>query len=250
MFEPTQQEKQTFLDDLETKDVIRLGKLPAVYQNIGIDTADVKTKQTTIKKATIDKHNVPDSVVKQLPDLFANPQIVFKSLDSSTNPNAFVSVVDAFDKSGRQMIVILSPTTKSGGYHLITSFYGRDNIQKMIDNAVEQNKIKFVRDKKIDLLAGHNAYLSQVNNNILYKKDIVNKNNGLLEQGSKKQGAYDPELQVIIIGRDFNTGTLPHEMAHFWLDDIFKRAKTSLIYTPCGKQIPFLRKGVSLLCYS
>lgn len=54
----------------------------------------------------------------------------------------------------------------------------------------------------------------------------------LLEQGSKKQGAYDPELQVIIIGRDFNTGTLPHEMAHFWLDDIFKRAKTYNDWTP------------------
>ena len=57
-------------------------------------------------------------------------------------------------------------------------------------------------------------------------------NKQVLEQGTKKQGAYDPELQVIIIGRDFNTGTLPHEMAHFWLDDIFKRAKTYNDWTP------------------
>lgn len=53
-----------------------------------------------------------------------------------------------------------------------------------------------------------------------------------LFQGAKKQGAYDPELQVIIIGKDFNTGTLPHEMAHFWLDDIFRRATTQNDWTP------------------
>lgn len=56
--------------------------------------------------------------------------------------------------------------------------------------------------------------------------------NQILEQGTKKQGAYDPELQVIIIGKDFNTGTLPHEMAHFWLDDIFRRATTQNDWTP------------------
>lgn len=54
----------------------------------------------------------------------------------------------------------------------------------------------------------------------------------VLFQGTKKQGAYDPELQVIIIGKDFNTGTLPHEMAHFWLDDIFRRATTQNDWTP------------------
>ena len=54
----------------------------------------------------------------------------------------------------------------------------------------------------------------------------------VLFQGSKKQGMYDPELQVIIIGKDFNTGTLPHEMAHFWLDDVFRRATTYNDWTP------------------
>ena len=222
-FAPTTQEKETFLSDLKNKQIIRLGKLPSVYQNIGINSADVKTKQTIIEKATIDKHNVPDEVVEQLPELFANPQIVFKSLDSSTNPDAFVSVVDAFDKSGRQLIVILSPTNKSGGYHLITSFYGRDNIQNMIDTAVKENKIRYVRDKNIDLLAGHNAYLSQVNNNIKYKDDIVNpqikstENRGtfssdtgnIYHQRTQANRYYDAELKVIILGRNMNTMTLP-----------------------------------------
>ena len=194
-FAPTEQEKQTFLSDLESKQTIRLGKLPSVYQNIGIESADVKTKQTTIEKATIKKHAVPDDTVKQLPELFANPQIVFKSLDTSTNPNAYIAVVDAFDKDGKQMIIALSPTNKTGGYHLITSFYGRDNIQNMIDNAVSKNKIKYVRDKNIDLLAGHNAYLSQVENNIKYKNDIVNSQ----IKSVNNRGTYSPDTGNIYL---------------------------------------------------
>lgn len=49
---------------------------------------------------------------------------------------------------------------------------------------------------------------------------------------SGKGGAYDPELQVIVIGKDFNTGTLPHEMAHFWLNEIFMQAKSNKEWTP------------------
>lgn len=48
----------------------------------------------------------------------------------------------------------------------------------------------------------------------------------------RKGGAYDPELQVIVIGKDFNTGTLPHEMAHFWLNEIFTQAKSNKEWTP------------------
>ena len=60
--------------------------------------------------------------------------------------------------------------------------------------------------------------------------NILFQNNTLL-QGAKG-GSYDPELQVIVIGKDFNTGTLPHEMAHFWLNEIFTQAKSNKEWTP------------------
>lgn len=49
-----------------------------------------------------------------------------------------------------------------------------------------------------------------------------------LAQGKKANGFYDPELGVIVLGRNMNEMTLPHEMQHYWLDKIFsiyKRAK-------------------------
>lgn len=39
---------------------------------------------------------------------------------------------------------------------------------------------------------------------------------------AKINGMYDPELSTILIGKNFNGTTLPHEFAHYWLDTIFK----------------------------
>lgn len=50
----------------------------------------------------------------------------------------------------------------------------------------------------------------------------------IYKQRTQVNGMYDPELNVIVLGRNFNTTTLPHEMAHFWLENTFrlyKRAK-------------------------
>lgn len=63
----------------------------------------------------------------------------------------------------------------------------------------------------------------------LEQNDIVNQNVGQLFQGKKANGFYDPELGVIVLGRNMNEMTLPHEMQHYWLDNIFsiyKRAKS------------------------
>ena len=45
-------------------------------------------------------------------------------------------------------------------------------------------------------------------------------------QGRAVNGFYDPELEVIVLGRNSNTGTLPHEMAHFWANTIFNLVKS------------------------
>lgn len=53
--------------------------------------------------------------------------------------------------------------------------------------------------------------------------------NGVLTQSRVANGSYDPELGVIILGRNMNEMTLPHEMQHYWLDKIFsiyKRAQS------------------------
>ena len=202
---------------------IRLGALPVIYQKIGIENKPVKTKKTIILKDTISKHDVPMNVVENLPELYSNPLVIFKSLSTSTNPDSYVAVLDATDKNGRQMIAALSPSKKENGYHLITSFYGRNNIDNMIRKAFEEGKVKYIRDKKISLLAGHDAYLSQANNNILQKSDIVN---SFMQNKPQPQGLYDANRNLIKIFESADFSTLPHELAHYWLNNMWNYARS------------------------
>lgn len=230
-FSPTNHDKSTYINDLRAAERgeagndynIRLGALPVIYQKIGIENKSVKTKKTIILKDTISKHDVPMNVVENLPELYSNPLVIFKSLSTSTNPDSYVAVLDATDKNGRQMIAALSPSKKENGYHLVTSFYGRNNIDNMIRKAFEEGKVKYIRDKKISLLAGHDAYLSQANNNILYKSDIVN---SFMQQKPQPKGLYDTSKGVIKIFESADFSTLPHEIAHYWLDNMWSYVRS------------------------
>lgn len=199
IFKPSRIEKNNYIADLRAAEqavgnvgqTIRLGDLPFVYREIGILAAKVNTNKKTIIKDTIQKHAVPMEVVENLPDLYADPIMVFAALDKSSNKNAYVAVLDAFDKDGKQMIAAISPAKNDGGYHMITSFYGRNNIENMIGTAFSEKKIKYIRDKKNSLLTGHNAYLSQTDNSIVEKADIVNKSFYQLQAAAYKNGKAD-----------------------------------------------------------
>lgn len=51
-----------------------------------------------------------------------------------------------------------------------------------------------------------------------------------LNQRTQANGMYDPELNVIVLGRNFNTTTLPHELSHFWLNNTFQWYKNYIYY--------------------
>ena len=55
-----------------------------------------------------------------------------------------------------------------------------------------------------------------------YKPEVIQK----FYQGSRANGFFDAELKTVVIGSNFNYGTLPHEFAHFWLDKMFTMWKS------------------------
>lgn len=62
-----------------------------------------------------------------------------------------------------------------------------------------------------------NSQIKSVDNRGTYDSGTPN----IYYQGRKANGFYDPELGVIVLGRNMNEMTLPHEMQHYWLDKIF-----------------------------
>ena len=66
-----------------------------------------------------------------------------------------------------------------------------------------------------------NTQIKSIYNRGTFSPDTGN----IYQQGRIQNGFYDAELNVIVLGRNFNTTTLPHEMSHFWLDTYFKLFK-------------------------
>lgn len=59
--------------------------------------------------------------------------------------------------------------------------------------------------------------IKSVDNRGTYSSDTGN----IYYQGKQANGFFDPELNVILLGKNWNTMTLPHELAHYWLNTLF-----------------------------
>lgn len=70
-----------------------------------------------------------------------------------------------------------------------------------------------------DYITFKNTQQKSTDNTGLFGTDTAK----LLFQGKRKGGAFDPITKQVILGRNSNTGTLPHEIAHFWLNELFNR---------------------------
>lgn len=216
---------------------------PEVYKRLGVDDKALNLPQNVLRKINIGKHDVPLSIIEQLPELVSNPLVV---LDSKTEEGSFVSVLDAVDANGNTVVAVIRPTDRA--YNVIPSVYGKEQV----NNLIESSNIRYVDDiekpatASIDLsslrLRGGDSARGN-NNNILQKSDIVNsfmQNNGepqikynatrrtMLFDGvdpamlDKKQprGAYDAAKRLITLFEGADPSTLVHEAAHFFLDDM------------------------------
>lgn len=185
----------------------------------------VRISYGVLKKVNIEKHNVPMNVIEDLPNLISDPVAIFKS---KTDDNSYVAVLDAKDTDGNQVIVAISPNKKEvGGYHFIPSFYGKEKFATFVKNNIDNGRLKYIKGSdlsdSLQLWTQVNQNLS--NNNYITKEDIVNTNITTTEDTILNQNAngfFDSELKAIVLGSNFNFGTLPHEMAHFFLDKNFK----------------------------
>ena len=217
LFSPKRADERTYISDLRAvergeKNSLRVGELPAVYRSLGLSAGMVRTNKDVILKDTIDKHNVPEAVVENLPKLFADPIMVFQS---STKQGRLLAVVDAQDNDGNQIVVAISPNTRGvKGYHFIPSFYGKDNFENFVNRNIESGNLKYVKSlEELDthyLSSQAKTLLGSVSSSITQKADIVNSNNVYHQSafaGSRVD--YDtPSLEAI--------GTGEGNAAHGW----------------------------------
>lgn len=165
------------IDDYETGILpiwreINLGNPSVALTEAGVPAYSLKLKQKTIKKDTLSKHSVKIDTFKRLPQLLADPVMVFKS---DTVPGSFVAVLNDFDRNGKRLVAAIDPDG-TVEVNLIDSVYGKDNAY-WFKNQVEKGNLLYIDEKKA-LQESSRLYLRGVPyktsiNSIRTKEDIV-----------------------------------------------------------------------------
>lgn len=236
-FSPSNQDKRTYIEDLRAVERgedsrIRVGELPVVYQELGLSKGLVRTNKDVILKDSIKKHSVPQSVVENLPDLFADPLMV---MDSRTVDGRLLAVVDAVDSNGQQIVVAIAPNTKGEkGYHFIPSFYGKNKLSEFIETNIREGNLKYLKSSQaldsLQLRPQAKTLLNSLDNNILQKSDIVKTMYQDQTLYRDPKGAFSQRIDrraVISLFERADTSTFMHETAHFFFEELKAFAPTS-----------------------
>ncbi|WP_261373103.1 LPD38 domain-containing protein, partial [Yersinia bercovieri] len=103
---------------------VKLGRTPPVLKALGASNVDMFITRDTVRKATNGiKHDVPMSIIEQLPELLHDPLAVYRS---STQDNAVVVLLEAKDVSNNPVITAIHLNAKKGFIEVnkIASVYG------------------------------------------------------------------------------------------------------------------------------
>lgn len=157
---------------------IRVGKTPDVMVRFGAPDLDLFISKDTIQKATNkakEDHDVPMSVIEQLPELMADPIAV---LDDSGEFKGQVVIVDAVTESGKPVAIAihLDVTQNRAQINRIASAYGRNSYKRMKLLYLNENKnpalVRLIGSQLP--LSGSPSQGSE--QNVLTKDDLVKEN--------------------------------------------------------------------------
>jgi hypothetical protein len=116
-------------------DAITVGPTPAVLQALGAPQLPISITRDVVRKATNGvKHAVSIAIIRQLPELLANPIMVFNSapnperINHTVEENSLVVLIDAVDEQGAPIIAAIhfQQHEKRHEVNRVASVYGKD----------------------------------------------------------------------------------------------------------------------------
>ena len=210
-----------------------LGTTPEVWQLIGIQDMPVDIHSDVMIKSVSEylnlppqyyrdgrekgQHNLSPETLKQIPAQLNNPVAIFKSADTSTNPNGYVVLTELIEhdfNTGKEKPVIAALDIRKVGQQKIevvniTSIYGRWDWQ--IEKAVEH--LDKQGNKASDLLYWHTTKGHQLSNsfglrlptwlnslddlsnrNIKTEQDLLQYQKDKEMEKNQQQGTTTPEI--------------------------------------------------------
>lgn len=127
---------------------VKLGRTPPVLKALGAPNLDMFITRDTVRKATNGiKHDVPMSVIEQLPELLHDPLAVYRS---STQDNAVVVLLEAKDVSNNPVVTAIHLNAKKGFIEVnkIASVYGTVGGMQKINGMEDAGLTLYKREKQ------------------------------------------------------------------------------------------------------
>ncbi|WP_052012468.1 LPD38 domain-containing protein [Pectobacterium betavasculorum] len=153
---PLPQEAEQYRADLDramrslkSGDVsVRLGRTPPVLRALGAPNLDMFINRDTVRKATNGvKHNVPLSVIENLPELMHDPLAVYRS---STQNDAVVILLEAQDANGNPVVSAVHMNARKQNMEInrIASVYGTVGGMSKVQGMEDAGLVLYRRAKK------------------------------------------------------------------------------------------------------
>ena len=131
--------------------------------------------------------------------------------------------------------VLLKINTANNNFGVVLETFSKNN--PLISTAfidTEENIDNWIKNEAVSS-GTKTSFLNISLNNIIthihpnFKTKLINNLNqltGMPKNEKNRRGAYNVSEKAIELFKDANYSTLPHEMAHFWLDNIWTYAKS------------------------
>ncbi len=149
---------------LRPDEVLKIGTTPYCLRAVGANAIPLVVTQgviansmesstiisKSISKKHTEQHNIPESVIKNIPQALRNPVLICKGNLRDT----LVVISDLKNKEQQNVIVpmVLNVKGQHGRVNRITTIHGKKNIQNFLNKAIADNSILAMNTKKADEL--------------------------------------------------------------------------------------------------
>ena len=157
---------------------LSLGKTPLVFQALGAKALPLTITRDTVRKIVNGvKHDVPMSVIEQLPELLSKPVAIF----DGSKPDSLLALIDAKDDAGNPVVVAVHLAKQGAQYKVnkIASAYGKESF-----GVFRKSRLRYLDKQQnpellrlIQLQLPRSRVTQGLDQNILTPSDLV-KGNG------------------------------------------------------------------------
>jgi hypothetical protein len=126
--------------------LLTVGNTPKVFQELGVPSLKLVMRSEKVQEILI-SHYMTEAIISKTADSLINPIMIFKS---STQDNALAVLLDIADQKGKPVIAALHIAVgqKSSLVNRLASIYGKDNIQRWVNQQIINNRLLYIDNKK------------------------------------------------------------------------------------------------------